>query len=106
MPRLLPKNDLRAFCANLFRATRVRRPRLRSITPRVFISRLTGERISISSMTSSLLHQDFKSGAAELTVDIYDMGGPEMRLAFMRRSARLLTNSWRSVPRDIEFREC
>jgi len=25
----------------------------------------------------SLLHQDFKSGAAELTVDIYDMGGTE-----------------------------
>lgn len=25
----------------------------------------------------SLLHQDFKSGAAELTVDIYDMGGAE-----------------------------
>jgi len=25
----------------------------------------------------SLLHQDFKSGAVELTADIYDMGNPE-----------------------------
>ena len=53
----------------------------------------------------SLLHQDFKSGAAELTVDIYEMGKTENAFGIYAAERSPASNSLQSAPKDIEIRE-